>query len=54
LRTRLAVARREMERLPEFDYAVVNRTGQLDETVGTIAAIIKAEKCRVRQREIIL
>ena len=54
LRTRLAVARREMERLPEFDYVVANRTGQLDETVETIAAIIQAEKCRVRQREITL
>ena len=52
LRTRLAVAREEMERLDEFDYLVINRTGQLDETVETIAAIIRAESCRVRQREI--
>jgi guanylate kinase len=52
LLTRLAIARQEMRRLDEFDYLVVNRTGHLDETVETIAAIIHAEKCRVRQREI--
>ncbi len=54
LRARLALARQEMERLPEFDYIVINRTDRLDETVETIGAIITAEKCRVRQREIAL
>ena len=52
LQARLAIARQEMERLPDFDYVVINRTDRLDETVKTIGAIITAEKCRVRQREI--
>jgi len=52
LRRRLATMREEMKRIPEFDYVVVNRDGQLDETVETIAAIIRAEKCRARQRVI--
>lgn len=54
LRTRLANGREEMERLDEFDYLVINRHGRLDETVKTIAAIITAEKCRVRQPKISL
>jgi len=54
LRTRLEIARQEMERIDEFDYVVVNRDGHLDKTVEIIAAIITAEKCRVRQREISL
>jgi guanylate kinase len=54
LRQRIEVARQEMERIHEFDYIVVNRDGQLDETVSTIMSIITAEKCRVRQREISL
>ena len=54
LRTRLAIARQELDRLDEFDYLVFNRHGRLDETVKTIAAIITAEKCRVRQPKISL
>ncbi len=52
LETRLATAREEMKRLPEFDYVVVNRDSQLDEAVEHIVAIITAEKCRVEQRTI--
>jgi guanylate kinase len=40
-----------MKRAGEFDYVVVNRDNELDETVKTIAAIIKAEKCRVKRRK---
>ena len=54
LRTRLENARQEMARISEFDYIVVNRDGQLDQTVRTIMSIIAAEKCRVWQREISL
>ncbi len=54
LRARLEIARQEMERIDGFDYIVINRDGQLDETVKTIAAIVTAEKCRVWQREITL
>jgi guanylate kinase len=50
----LEIARQEMTRVDEFDYIVVNRDGQLDETVRMIMSIIDAEKCRVWQREISL
>ncbi len=51
LQKRLSIIHQEMERITEFDYVVVNYTSHLDETVRTIGAIIKAEKCRVWQRE---
>jgi guanylate kinase len=51
LRDRLAIVRQEMDHIAEFDYVVVNFTSHLDETVRAIGAIIKAEKCRVWQRE---
>jgi len=54
LQARLAVISQEFQHLPEFDYLVVNHSNRLDETVETIAAIIRAEKCRVRQRHIAL
>jgi len=52
LEKRLATARQEMSRIDEFDYMVVNRDNHLDDTVSQIAAIIRAEKCRVKQRRI--
>jgi guanylate kinase len=52
LKRRIATAREEMKRLPEFDYVVVNRDNKLNETVKQIMAIITAEKCRVKQRKI--
>lgn len=52
LKRRIATAQEEMKRLDEFDYVVVNRDNHLDETVKTIAAIITAEKCKVKQRKI--
>lgn len=52
LKKRIATAREEMKRLDEFDYVVVNRDHHLDETVEIIAAIITAERCRVKQRKI--
>jgi guanylate kinase len=48
---RIATVKEEMKRAGEFDYVVVNRDNELDETVKTIAAIIKAEKCRVKRRK---
>ena len=36
----------------EFDYVVVNRDSQLDETVDTIIAIISAEHHRVAPRRV--
>jgi guanylate kinase len=52
LQERTVTLREEMKRIPEFDYVVVNRDGQLDRAVENIAAIIAAEKCRARQRVI--
>lgn len=54
LRKRLALVAEEVQRLPEFDYLVINYTDQLDATVETVGAIIRAEKCRVRQRRVSL
>jgi guanylate kinase len=51
---RIAQARGEMERLPAFDYVVVNQQGALDEAVDDVLAIIRAEHCRVDQREVSL
>ena len=53
LRTRLTVARQEMQALRDFDYVVVNHHRRLDETVEAIKTIIRAEKhkvhpCRIR------
>jgi guanylate kinase len=50
IRKRVAAAREEMKRLPEFDYVVVNRNGELDAAVDDVLAIISAEHCQVTQR----
>ena len=51
---RLATAREEMERLPEFDYVVINRGGKLDQAVDDVLAIVRAERCRTKPRVVIL
>lgn len=51
---RIVTARQEMNQMVMFDYVVVNRDHHLDDTVRQIAAIITAEKCRVKQRHITL
>jgi guanylate kinase len=35
-----------MDRMREFDYVVVNRDGQMEETVLRIESIVAAEKSR--------
>jgi guanylate kinase len=52
LEQRVDKARGEMEQVVDFDYVVVNREGQLDDTVRQIVAIMKAEKCRVEWRRV--
>jgi guanylate kinase len=52
LELRLKTAREELEKLPMFDYVVVNHRDEIDETIALIKAIITAEKCRVEPREI--
>jgi guanylate kinase len=54
LSLRIATARQELKRLDEFDYVVVNREFQLDETVDIIMAIIQAEHHRVKPRKVAL
>lgn len=52
LNLRIATARQELRRMQEFDYVVVNRENQLDETVDLILAIIQAEHHRVTPRKV--
>ena len=47
LQKRIAAAVGELEELPKFDYAVINKRDRLDETVDTIEAILAAERCRI-------
>lgn len=54
LKLRIATARKELERLYEFDYVVVNREGKLDEAVDTIIAIMTAEHHRIPHRKVTL
>lgn len=54
LNLRIATARKEMNRMNEFDYRVVNTAGKVGETVKHILAIIDAEHHRVEQEEICL
>lgn len=49
LELRIKTASDEMEKLPEFDYAVINQRGEIDKAVSEIKSIITAEKCRVRK-----
>lgn len=51
---RIETAEAEMRRVAMFDYAVVNRAGEIDLTVSRIQAIITAEKCRVGRQRISL
>ena len=47
LAMRIATAREELRRLPEFDYVVVNRDQCLDQAVDQVLAILSAQRCRV-------
>lgn len=47
---RVETARQELARIQEFDYVVVNRDGQLDDTVQQLACIIDTEKSRTHRR----
>ena len=54
LNLRIATARKELERLTEFDYCVINHDLALDDTVDKIIAIIDAEHSRVAPRSVSL
>jgi guanylate kinase len=52
LNLRIATARKELERMQEFDYCVVNHDMTLDDTVDRIIAIIEAEHAKVKPRAV--
>jgi len=54
LAIRIATARKELKRVEEFDYVIVNRDFQLDVTVDAIRSIIDAEHHRVSPRKVSL
>lgn len=54
LKLRIATARKEVERMNEFDYCVVNNENEQEQAVHHILSIIDAERCRVRQSPIVL
>jgi guanylate kinase len=54
LKLRIATARKELQRMNEFDYCVINRDMELDDTVDKIIAIIEAEHSRVTPRTVSL
>lgn len=54
LHLRIATAHQELLQIPDFDYIVVNRINQLEETLATILAIIQGEHHRVKHRKISL
>ncbi len=52
LQLRIATSREEMKRVSEFDYVVANHKGNPSRTVERVLAIIRAEHCRVHQRQV--
>jgi len=54
LALRIATARKELLRVDEFDYVVVNADDHLDQAVDTIQAIITSEHQRVKQKKVTL
>lgn len=54
LALRIKTAEEELDKLPIFDYMVLNQQGEVNRAVADIKAIYQAEKCRVKPREISL
>ena len=54
LKMRIVPARQELKRIVEFDYVVMNRTHQLEDTVNQVVSIITAEKSRVDWSPVLL
>lgn len=49
---RLKTAEKELDQIGIFDYIIINREGEIERTIADVMAIIAAEKCRVKPREI--
>ena len=54
LALRIATARKELQRIENFDYVIINRDFHLDETVDKVRAIIDAEHLKVKHRRVTL
>ena len=54
LAKRFATAAAELDEAMRFDYVIFNEAGRVSETVDQIQAVIRAERCRVRQRPIVI
>ena len=52
LQIRLETAKKELDYLDKFDYAVINTQGQLEKAVEEVASIIKSEHLRLSPRKI--
>jgi guanylate kinase len=53
-RIRLQTAEREMQRVSEYDYVIVNRRDRLDQAVADLKAIVTAERLKVCPRTVTL
>jgi guanylate kinase len=51
---RLTTAEREMQRMSEYDYVVINHRDRLDQAVSDLKAVIVAERLRVCPRTVTL
>lgn len=51
-RIRMATAEREMQRMSEYDYVIVNQRDRLDQAVADLKAIVLAERRRVCPRTV--
>lgn len=49
IKRRLQTAENEIIQVPNYDYVIINRRGELDKTVDDLAAIITAEKHNVKR-----
>ena len=54
LKLRIATARKELKRIVEFDYCVINPEFHLDTAVDAVLSIIEAEHNRVKPRLVTL
>ena len=54
LNKRIATARNELACIPKFDYVVVNRRDALETAVDDVVAIMRAEHCHSKLRNIVL
>ena len=53
-RMRLITAERELQRMSEYDYVIVNHRDRLEQAVGDLKAIIRSERLRVCPRTVTL